>query len=388
MSALVFALLVASTQEVKEVPFRIGDDAIIVDVTVNGRKASLMYDTGFSGTVILGDSLDIGKPTGVQNLTDFVGTFQAKTVDIKTFKIGERTIVMPGLTAIQQPTDHFSLSYGTHCDGILGFEPFGKSVLEINFEKQKLIFHPNSVDVSKRVPDGVKTFSAKLYPKGINSLELGVEVAGGEKLHMSLDTGNSGYAVTHKDALERVKIWPEGKKANFMTQSVVASGPVDSFHIAMKDIKIYGIPVQECVFGVLDLPASQADHDGTIGFGFLKNFNITIDMFRRRVWFENFTGKVYEEEPAEVGILAFNDPRIKRMRVFAVMPGSPAEAAGIKRGDDLLSVNGEEVAKLGFRRVSTLLHGPLGSKVKLDLSRAGQLMRIELERARLVNEIK
>lgn len=386
MIGLLCALLSAPIQEVKEVPFRIGDDAIIVDVTVNGRKASLMYDTGFSGAVIIGDSLDIGKPTGTQTLTDFVGSFEAKTVDIKTFKVGDRTFNVPGMTAIQQPTDHYSISYGTHCDGILGFEPFGKSVFQINFEQKKLIFLPDSEDISKRVPDGKRTFTAKLYPKGVNSLELGVEVPGGEKLHMALDTGNSGFAVTHKDALERVKVWPEGKKANFMSQSVVASGPVDTFRLAMNDIKIYGVPVASCVFGVIDLPASQADHDGTIGFGFLKNFNITIDMIRRRVWLENFTGKVYDEDPADIGILAFNDPRIKRMRVFAVMPGSPAETAGIKRGDDLLTVNGEEVAKLGFRRVAALLKGDLGSKVKLDLSREGQLLRLEVERKRLVNE--
>ena len=63
MVGLICTMFMGSLQEVKEVPFRIGDDAIIVDVSVNGRSASLMYDTGFSGAVVIGDSLDIGKPT-------------------------------------------------------------------------------------------------------------------------------------------------------------------------------------------------------------------------------------------------------------------------------------------------------------------------------------
>lgn len=380
------SLLLAVSPPVNEVPFRIGDDAIIVDVTINGKSVSLMYDTGFSGTVVMGDSVDLGKATGSQMLTDFVGSFEAKTVAIKTLKVGERAMTGPDMVAIQQPTDHYTLAYGTHCDGILGFQPFGRSVFEINFQNNKFIFHPDTLDLSQRQPDGVKTFMSKLYPKGVNSLELGVDMVNGEKLHMALDTGNAGYAVTHKDALERVKVWPEGRKANYMGQSVVASGAVDTFKLALKDIKIFGVPVKQCVFGVIDLPAATADHDGTIGFGFLKNFNITIDMIRRRVWFENFTGKVNDDEPAEVGIMAFVDPKIKRMRVYSVTPGSPAEKLGIKRGDDLLTVDGKEVGTLGFRYVDALLKGAPGSKVKLELSRGGQLMRVEVERAVLVNE--
>lgn len=387
MISLLSAALCLTTHPVlNEVPFRIGDDAIIVDVSINGKSASLMYDTGFSGTVVMGDSIDLGKATGSQMLTDFVGSFEAKTVAIKSLKIGDRPMPGDDMVAIQQPTEHYTMAYGTHCDGILGFQPFGKSVFEINFQHNKFIFHPDTLDLSQRKPDGVKTFMAKLYPKGINSLELGVDMANGEKLHMALDTGNAGYAVTHKDALERVKVWPEGKKANFMGQSVVASGPVDTFKLAMNDIKIFGVPVKRCIFGVIDLPAATADHDGTIGFGFLKNFNITIDMVRRRVFFENWSGRVTDDEQAEIGMMAFVDPKVKRMRVYTVTPGGPAEKLGIKRGDDLLAVNGEDIGTKGFRYVDALLKGAPGTKVKLDLSRGGQLMRVEAERAILVNE--
>lgn len=386
MTFLAVACLLLSRNLVEEVPFRIGDDAIIVDVTVNGCKASLMFDTGFGGGVVMGDNLDIGKPSGTTTLKDFVGTFEAKTVAIKTLKIGDHSSTVPQLEAIQQPTDSYTLSYGTHCDGILGLQPFGQSVFQINFEKQKLVFYPDSEDISLRPLDSTK-FLTKLLPKGVNSLEMSVSVPGDEKLHMALDTGNSGYSVTHKDALERVKLWPENKKPEFMTQSVVASGAVDTFYVALKDLKIFGVPVPSCTFGVIDLPSSSAEHDGTIGFGFLKNFNITIDLIRRRVLLENFTGRVSEPEEASLGILAFTDPRKKRMRVFSVTPGGPAEKAGIKYGDDLLTVNGTDVSRLGFRRVQALLKGETGSKVKLELSRDGQLIRQEIERQTLINRL-
>ncbi len=374
-------------QGVTEVPFRTSDEAIIIDVTVNGCKASLMFDTGFSGQVIMGDNLNIGKPSGTQNLTDFVGSFEAKTVDMKTFKVGDRSIDCKDMKVVQQPSEHYTYSYGMHCDGILGLGAFNGLKFQINFEQKKLIFLPNDFDISTKKADGEKAFLTKLLPIGKDSLHMTVLASNGEKLYMVLDTGNAGYATTHKDVIERAKLWPEGKKASFMGQTVVASGPVDTFKINMSNVKIFGVPVPKCVFDVIDLPSSLADQDGTVGFQFLKNFNITIDQAKRYVLLENFTGKLSDKEPAEIGILAFPNPIDKRMMVYWVIPGSPAEAAGVKRGDKLIEVEGEDVSQIGFRQLSNLMSGDPGTKVKIQVSRAGQLMRFEVERKQLINDL-
>src|SRR5437773_2611322 len=66
--------------------------------------------------------------------------------------------------------------------------------------------------------------------------------------------------------------------------------------------KIFGVPVKGSIWDVIDLPSSSVEDDGTVGYGFLKNFNIVIDFERRYVWLENFTGKVADEPKAEPGI--------------------------------------------------------------------------------------
>lgn len=376
--------MVTVPQSPIEVPFRIGEDAIIVDAVVNGKKVSCMFDTGFSGAFVLNDEINVGAATGTMNLQDFVGTFSAKTVACKTVKLGSLDIDAKGMEIVQQPMAHMSFSYNTHTDGIMGLAVVNKYVTEINVEKQKFIFHPKSVDITMRTADNSKTFLAKMLPIGNNAIALTVASSSGAKFHLSLDTGNAFFATTHKDCLEREKMWDSGKDANYMRSAWVASGPVDSWYKMFRDLTIFGVPVPSSVWSIIDLPSSSAESDGTVGFGFLRNFNMTIDMERRRVWLENWTGKTGNEPTADVGISAGKAPD-GRIMIFRVTPGSPADKAGIKRGDALLDVDGIAAKDMTPREMERKFEGAVGSKVKLATSRDGNLVRHELGRAYLIN---
>src|SRR5438309_11488267 len=96
------ALLISRQTSPIEVPFRIADDALMVDATVNGSKVSLIFDTGFGGSVLISDTVDIGPPSGTTTLQDFVGQFQARTVKVKSLKLGPMSIESSGMNAIQQ----------------------------------------------------------------------------------------------------------------------------------------------------------------------------------------------------------------------------------------------------------------------------------------------
>lgn len=369
-----------------EVPFRIGDNAIIVDASVNGRSVALMFDTGFSGDVVLNDALNIGPATGQLELRDFVGTFTARTVALRSLALGAMNLSAPGLEAVQQPMMHMSLAYGTHTDGILGFGPVSHQVLEINFEKNKFVFHPASYDITKKQPDGTRTFLARMLPIGRNSIEMEVRTAQGKRMVLALDTGNGFYATTHRDVLERVGEWAPTREPTFVKASMVASGPVDSWYKRMEGVTIYGVPVKESFWDIIDMPSSSAEGDGTVGFGFLKNFNVVIDYERRRVWLENFTGAVGNEAAGGVGMSIAMDDAGKRARVVRIAPGGPAERAGIGRGDAILSIDGKDVTGLSHDQLDALMEGKVGSTIQLAVSAAGVLTRHTLTRVALVND--
>src|SRR5579862_1015399 len=238
-----------------EVPFRIANQAIVVDAEVNGHPVSLMFDSGFGGTVVLNESIDVGEPSGKQTLRDFVGELDVPVVKLKSLKLGSASITPDDPQIVKIPED-FTAAYGQHVDGILGLEAVKGMVTEINFQKKEFILHPASDDISARQPDGQRTFLTKMLPIGGNAIVLPVTTAAGDVMTMSLDTGNAFYATTHKDVLERVGIWAQGKQPNFMRKSGVASGPVDSWSMKMPPLSIFGVPCQATVWDIIDLPAS------------------------------------------------------------------------------------------------------------------------------------
>jgi len=380
-------LLLAAAQGTVEVPFRMGEDALIVDAVVNGRPIAVMFDTGFGGAVDLSNTMNVGEPTGKMTLRDFVGEMQADTVKIKTLKLGNKSIDPAGLEAVLTRPEDYSFVYGMHCDGIMGLEVIKNNITEINFEHQKFIFYPQSTDIETRTPDNKRTFLVKMLPLGTNSVVLAVGTPNGKSLHMALDTGNSFYATTHRDSLERVGLWDVGKDPKFTTMAGVASGPVVSWDKKMQGMTIFGVPVPSSTWDVIDLPASSAGFDGTVGFGFLKNFNIVIDYGRRRVWLENWTGKVGNDPPGQLGISALYDNQKRKVMIYGVAPGSPADEAGVKHGDELLSIDAVDLAGvISLKKLRKMLAGPVGTKVKIAISRSGALKRFDLERKPLVND--
>ncbi len=368
------------------VPFRITDEAIIVDAAVNERPVSLMFDSGFSGAVVLNEAIDVGPTNGSMTIRDFVGEMEVKTAKLRTLKIGSEMVDSTGMEIVQQPLARMSVGYNTHTDGILGLGALQGYVTEINFQKHAFVLHPKTFDITKRLVDGKRIFLTKLLPIGNTALDMEVTVSTGKSLTMVLDTGNAFYATTHKDVLERVGLWPVGKKPEFTRASQVASGTVESWSAMLKNTTIFGVPVASSIWDVIDLPSSAAESDGTVGYQFLKNFNVTFDYERRRVLLERISDEVSNDAVGETGIFAAYSPARHRIEIFSVAPSSPAERAGIKEDDELLSIGDLDLTNQHYRQLRKLLEGPVGSRVTIAVSHLGELKRCTLDRVSLVNQ--
>lgn len=79
------------------------------------------------------------------------------------------------------------------------------------------------------------------------------------------------------------------------------------------------------------------------------------------------------------------DPERQAVVITRVVSNSPAAAAGMLRGDQLLSADEEDLDRLGTTAIGQVLAG-LGDRAKLALRRAdGQLRKVEVERSVLTD---
>jgi carboxyl-terminal processing protease len=85
------------------------------------------------------------------------------------------------------------------------------------------------------------------------------------------------------------------------------------------------------------------------------------------------------------GIGAYMEMKDGRVIIAAPMDGSPAQKAGLRPGDVILKVNGEDVAGLAVDQVVALILGPAGTQVTLTILSpgTGQTRDVTLTRAQI-----
>jgi carboxyl-terminal processing protease len=64
--------------------------------------------------------------------------------------------------------------------------------------------------------------------------------------------------------------------------------------------------------------------------------------------------------------------------IIAPFDGSPADEAGVKAGDIILAVNGEDVTSLPLNEIVTLIRGPEGTEVTLSLLRPDESRSVDV----------
>lgn len=87
---------------------------------------------------------------------------------------------------------------------------------------------------------------------------------------------------------------------------------------------------------------------------------------------------------AGIGVDVTKHPDTGNIYVINVYNGSPAEAAGFKSGDSIVSVDGKNVADLGFDSAVALIGGKEGTVCKIGVLRDGEETVLEPVRGRYV----
>ena len=370
LGALAAAPLRSAAAEPVTLPARLNDfQQIQIPVRLNG-SGPLWFelDSGGGGPLLF---IDLAKAAALGIQPTAVG--QSASPNEGAMEMDGRTRVTAGLPGLRLENQELVIKQKPlGKDGIMALAVLSGYVVEFDYETPAVRLHDPA---SFEYRGGGKTVALSIqqtnpYVAATLSLPGGGTVAG----RFVIDTGAAGSILyLSQGFVERARLLERGLKwvpdsvglyaARFQRFSV---GPLQVAEPVVRRFPARG-------FG------GSTEPDGMIGAEFTRRFRLFFDYQRSQAIFE---ANAHLQDPSTFdasGIRVERTSRADAHRIFQVIPGTPAAAAGIRESDLLLAVDGVPVIRLSPMmvqdalsrdgRTCTLLieHGPEVRTVTLEL---------------------
>lgn len=351
-SLLAVVALLAAAAEEAVVPTETCRGLFIVPLSFGEgeeKTLHLLLDTGASPT-----SVD---PDSIRRVFGTVVT-AGKRVKLRDGSAGPLQVRSLKVTA--HPMGALSRAIGTEIDGILGFHAFRDLLLTLDYPAGEVRVGEGKLPE----PDGEEVFRDYGKSRPFVALDLGEE-----KVPLLIDSGYTGLMrLRGTDPLPwEVAPVPLGASVRYRGVRINEGGRL------ARDLAVGPLTVKRPVVQV---------GEGTrlVGAKALGRLSLTFDHRSRRI------RMVLGEPgpltvPSERGLGAALRPQPEGLEIIAVFEDTPAEAAGLRRGDLVTAIDGQEAYSWGCNH-------PLADggreRVRLTYRREGTETEIVLEPAVLV----
>ena len=347
---------VAFLSDHSAVPFELfRGTRIIVPATIDGRHTPMMLDSAASTTTIdRAFARSIGLPEGQKIRGHGAGgdvdaeIVPGVTLDVGGIRFTNMSVAVMDLTPITR-------AIGRPINVILGREFFNSAVVSINWANKQL---------------KVSSPAAFTPDPGAREVELGkngpfntipISVLGGPPIDALFDLG-SGGALTLPPT-----DWRSRQELTQLRSAPTMLGGVGGLHSGHSAI-VPKVTLAGTEFANVPTIMADAgnDHDPTVmpnvGIGLLEQFTVDLDLGRDRVYLApRKDHPMFEHDRSGVLFELAGD----RLKALFVSPGGPAAAAGLKQGDEIVSIDGRP-AQRAYVGAADWSRAPQGTSVVLS----------------------
>jgi membrane-associated protease RseP (regulator of RpoE activity) len=227
---------------------------------------------------------------------------------------------------------------GVKIDGILGFPFFNQTLLTLDYRHSRVLIRPNYSLATLR------PFGTEIPFNTADTIPL-IPVQLGDRTFLALiDSGSDAT----------LSLNPSGLAPRFVYGPV--QGPTVGT-LAGDRTRRVGRLAQTLVIGdysVVQPVTEISDELSAIGGGILRNFTVTFDqMHGEATFYRDSADPVTTPGLNGTGLSFGKTPAY--WRVVGVVPGSPADQAGIETGDLVTRIDGDPVSRWGFHRYEELI---------------------------------
>lgn len=362
-----------------DIPFDYENNFIVVKVLFNDVfPLRFIFDTGAEYTILskreITDLLNVDyKKRFVLQGADMTTELYAYLVRGISITMGNLRNANRNILVLEDDYFRFEEFSGIQIHGILGADMFRRFVVKINYQKQIISLLSPEDFVP---PKGSRSFA---YPMEMQRskpyITVQTRLASDTvvRTKLLLDTGASLSLLLYTNTHPNLRMPEKTIPSNI---GIGLGGFLEGYLGRIRQLTLQNITFDEVITNFQELPPdldslNTSGRHGIIGNQLLRRFVVTIDYVREQLYFTalpGFKNKYSYDRSGLIIIVA--GAQLNKYIVFDIVPNSPAARVGIRRGDEIKSVNGIPTAFFTLQDLSAKFRKKAGRKIHLVVVRS------------------
>ncbi|NHN28157.1 signal protein PDZ [Flavobacterium jejuense] len=401
------------------IPFELTQNLIIVEVEINEVKLNMLLDTGSDKSLLFSfpenDTISFYETRRVKvNGLGNGETLEALVSNNNNFRIKDYIDEKFQILLITDQNINLVNKLGVPINGIVGASFFKDFLVEINYQRKKIILHRNTEKIllkkgKKHTAKDIEIIKDKPYLEVQSNLNGEGEI----DFKLLIDTGlGDGLWLFENDSVKCSRKFIEDVLGRGL------GGDIRGKKSRVGILNLNGFVLKEALVSYPDsLSFSQLDivrgRDGSLGGGILKRFNWFLDYNNKKVYFKKnklfkepfnynmsgievqHSGSTWVSEKVNYGnreSTYLNNPSATNNKVivldnsmkfnykielkpvfdiYAIRKNSPADLVGLKVGDRIISINGKRSFDFTIQKITDLFQSEEGKIIKIEIERDG-----------------
>ncbi|SFZ93840.1 Aspartyl protease [Flaviramulus basaltis] len=417
--------IVQNKKQSDKVNFKLLNNLIVIPVEINGVILSFILDTGVSKPIIF-NFLNVSDTLKIKNTETIYlrGLGEGESVKAlkstsNIFKVGDAIKLNQELYAVYDFNLNFAPRLGTPVHGIIGYDLFKDLIVEINYSNSYLkLTNPNKYrykNCRKCEVINLEFYNNKPY------IDAEVKIHNKKiPIKLLIDSGGSDSLWLFED--DSLGIISENKSFDdFLGHGLSGSvfgkrSRIDAFYL--KSFELINANVAYPDSSSISVARNFKDRNGSLAGNILKRFNMIFDYQKAIVTLkknEHFKEKFsYNRSGIELAhegvrlvkeidnaILLGKDEgpqnsqttnssrividtqyKLSLKPAYAIVElreGSPAERAGLRIHDIILSINNKPSYNFTLQQLTQKFYGDVGTRIKLKVERNGHVVTFSFD---------
>jgi len=352
------------------IPFKLIRNMIVIQLNINDKGPfNFILDTGV-GLMIITEP----------NLVDSINLTSKKTIKIPGLGEGDDAeayitstinLQIPGLishdiVAAILKKDHFNLSnyIGMPIDGLLGYEFFSNLAVNVNFNDSTItVCRP--ADLRPFRNSSKLRISIEEHKPYLQSLVIYTNGKSKDS-KLIIDLG-AGHPISLENMIKNNGLPTKYIPANL---GVGLNGAINGYLSRVDQVQLGKYTIKNILASFPEsdnIPVGIIPRDGNLGLGLLKKFNVIFDYPDSVMYIKpnDYFNEPFEHDMSGLEYYASND--YKHIIISRVEPGSSADAVGLEKGDEIVTINLKPVSKMSLEEIDSLFKSKDGRNILLEI---------------------